>query len=217
MKISQAGINLIKKYEGCRLQSYLCPANVWTIGYGHTGKDVYPGKVITQAEADRLLLADLSGFEAAVNNDVVLPLSQSQFDALVSFTYNCGAGNLRTLIKNRNLTQVADALLLYNKGGGKVLPGLVKRRVEERALFLADTTAVPPNNPYKEPTVSLRLNSKGESVRWVQWHLTRHGSNVRIDGIFGTLTGDAIEVFQTKKGLEPDRVVGKLTRAALKE
>lgn len=140
MNISQKGIDLIKKYEGCRLQSYLCPAGIWTIGYGHTGGDVFSGKVITQPAAEDYLINDLKKFETQVTNTVKLSLNQSQFDALVSFTYNCGLGNLKLLTANRNHTQIANAIILYNKSAGKVLNGLVKRRAEEQQLFLSETS-----------------------------------------------------------------------------
>ncbi len=138
---SQNGINLIKKYEGCRLTAYKCPAGIWTIGYGHTG-GVKRGMTITQSQADNYLKQDLKRFETSVNTLIKVELNQNQFDALVSFTYNCGPGNLQTLIKNRTLTQIADALLLYNKGGAKVLAGLTKRRNDERTLFLKGCTTV---------------------------------------------------------------------------
>ena len=134
MKTSQNGINLIKKFEGCRLTAYKCPAGVWTIGYGHTA-GVKEGQKITQEQADNFLILDLKVYENHVNN-LKLPLNQNQFDALVSFTYNCGQGNLRTLVRNRSLGQIAEALLLYNKAGGTILQGLVRRRKEERELFL---------------------------------------------------------------------------------
>lgn len=135
MKISQNGIDLIKKYEGCRLKAYLCPSNVWTIGYGHV-IGVTEGMTITQQQAEDFLREDLERYERYVSNNVPFDMTQDMFDALVSFTYNCGAGNLKTLIKDRTAEQVADAILLYNKGGGVVLQGLVKRRKDEQALFL---------------------------------------------------------------------------------
>ena len=134
MKTSEKGIALIKSFEGCRLTAYLCPAGVWTIGYGHTA-GVTQGQTITQAQADAFLKADLGKYENYVTS-TKLKLNQNQFDALVSFTYNCGAGNLKKLIANRTLPEIADAMLLYNKGGGKVLAGLVRRREAERKLFL---------------------------------------------------------------------------------
>lgn len=134
MKTSDKGITLIKSFEGCVLTAYKCPSGVWTIGYGHTA-GVKQGQTITQAQAEEFLKADIVKYENYVNNKG-LSLNQNQFDALVSFTYNCGAGNLTTLVKNRTLKQIADALLLYNKSNGKVLAGLKKRRQAERALFL---------------------------------------------------------------------------------
>ena len=136
MKTSEKGIALIKSFEGCRLTAYLCPAGVWTIGYGHTA-GVVQGQTITQAQADSFLKADLEKYEKYVNA-TGLTLNQNQFDALVSFTYNCGAWNLKKLIANRTLPEIADAMLLYNKGGGKVLAGLVRRREAERKLFLEE-------------------------------------------------------------------------------
>lgn len=133
--VSQTGLNLIAEFEGCNLTAYKCPAGVWTIGYGHTG-NVKEGQTITKAEALELFRKDLQLFANHVNKFVKLPLNQNQFDALVSFTYNCGVGNLQRLIKNRTHAQIADALLLYNKANGKVLNGLVRRRKAERELFL---------------------------------------------------------------------------------
>lgn len=134
MQISQKGIDLIKRFEGCRLEAYKCPAGIWTIGYGHT-KDVKPGQKITEIQAEEFLKQDLKTFETQVNNNVFISLNQNQFDALVSFTYNCGLGNLKTLTKNRNADKIANALLLYNKAGGKTLEGLKRRREAEKNLF----------------------------------------------------------------------------------
>lgn len=135
MKINNAGLELIKSFEGCRLVAYKCPADVWTIGYGHTA-GVYEGQVITQAQADNMLKSDMKKYEKYVTDNVKLPLNENQFSALVSFCYNCGVGNLKTLVKNRNTQQIADAMILYNKASGKVLAGLVRRREAERKLFL---------------------------------------------------------------------------------
>lgn len=138
MKISQNGLNLIKQFEGCRLEAYKAVASetYYTIGYGHYGPDVKKTMIISQAQADRYLEQDIVKFEKYVNEIVKLSLNQNQFDALISFTYNCGAGNLKKLVEGRNLTQIADALLLYTHSGGKELPGLVKRRKAERELFI---------------------------------------------------------------------------------
>lgn len=142
MKTSPEGIALIKRFEGCRLEAYICPANVWTIGYGHTGADVVKGLKITQETADILLRRDLFKFEAAVER-AAGPAYQNQFDAMVSLCYNIGPAafaksSVARLHKNGQYASAAQAFLLWNKGGGKVLPGLVKRRTAERNLYLGE-------------------------------------------------------------------------------
>lgn len=143
-RTSRRGQELLHHFEGLRLEAYLCPANVWTIGYGTTvsdGTPVQKGDRVTKAEAERLFREDLQRFEKSVLALVNVPLTQGQFDALVSFTYNVGVGALRTSTLLRVLNQgryqeAADQLLRWNKGGGKVLPGLTRRREAERKLFL---------------------------------------------------------------------------------
>lgn len=137
MKISNAGLDIIKKYEGCRLTAYKCPAGVWTIGYGHT-KGVKQGMKITPAKADAYLKADCKTSEKAVNKyQKIYNFNQNQFDALVSFTFNCGAGNLKTLLDNgkRSIATISKKIPLYNKANGVELAGLTKRRNSEKALF----------------------------------------------------------------------------------
>ena len=140
MKTSDVGIELIKKYEGYVLKAYKCPSGVWTIGYGHTN-GVKSGMQITKAQALDYLKQDLNVFESAVTNYVKVPLNQNQFDALVSFSFNCGAGALKTstLLQKLNSSDyngTANEFLKWNKSNGKVLNGLVKRRQEEKELFL---------------------------------------------------------------------------------
>lgn len=140
-KISQAGLKLIKNFEGCRLTAYKpVPTEIyWTIGWGHHGVDVKQGMTITQAQADAMLVKDLAKYEAYVNDRAYVPitdkLNQNQFDALVSFCYNCGPGNLKKLCTGRTIEQIAHNITAYNKAGGKVLAGLVRRREAELALF----------------------------------------------------------------------------------
>lgn len=140
--VSDNGVELIAKYEGCRLEAYLCPAGVWTIGYGHTA-GVEKGQTLPSKDAAKALLKeDLKKYGGYVNECVKkglikFPLTQNQFDALTSFCYNCGNGSLRKLVTDRSAGEIAEKMLLYNKGGGKVLPGLTRRREEERALFLS--------------------------------------------------------------------------------
>ena len=143
MKTSNNGINLIKQFEGCALSAYKCPAGVWTIGYGHT-KDVKQGMKITTNQATSLLKEDLATYENYVNKYVKVKLNQNQFDALVSFTFNCGGGALKssTLLKKLNkadYTGAANELLRWNKANGKILAGLTRRRKAEKALFLKES------------------------------------------------------------------------------
>ena len=137
MKTSSKGVSLIKQFEGCRLIAYKCPAGVWTIGYGHTA-GVKEGDTITQETADAYLRNDLEKNEKAVlNYDSIYHFNQNQFDALVSFTYNCGVKNLKNLTQSgkRTLSQISIKLPLYNKAGGVVLRGLQRRRAAEKELF----------------------------------------------------------------------------------
>ena len=139
MKASKQGIDFIKKHEALRLNAYLDAAGVWTIGYGHT-KTAKKGMTITKAEAEKLLVADLKTAENEINSHN-LPLKQHQFDALVSFVYNVGVGNFRrsTLLKrlkaNPNDPDIANQFKRWVYGGGKVLPGLVRRRNDEAKLY----------------------------------------------------------------------------------
>lgn len=131
---------LIKSFEGLELEAYLCPANVWTIGYGHTG-NVHEGQTITKQEADELLDQDLEVFRRGVRKAVTVDLNENQFGALVSFAYNVGIGSLQssTLLKLLNAGDyagAADQFLRWNKASGKVLTGLTRRREAERAVFL---------------------------------------------------------------------------------
>ena len=139
MKTSDKGIGLIKRFEGLRLKAYLCPAGKPTIGYGHT-KGVKLGDVITEEEAEQLLLEDLIVVENEINKHN-LDINQNQFDALVSFVYNVGVGNFRTstLLKkikaNPNDKTIANEFKRWVYSNGKRLPGLVKRREEEAKLY----------------------------------------------------------------------------------
>ena len=139
MKISQEGLSLIKKFEGLRLKAYKCSANVLTIGYGHTG-GVKETDKITLEEADSLLEKDIAKFEEYVSDNVIVKLNQSQFDALVAWTFNLGPGNLResTMLKklnNADYESVPFEMRRWNKAGGKTLDGLIRRRQAEALLF----------------------------------------------------------------------------------
>lgn len=139
-KTSQKGINLIKRFEGFRAKAYKAvpTEKYYTIGYGHYGKDVAKDGIVDEEEAEYLLKIDLQSAERAVmSTPLAKQYNQNQFDALVSFTYNCGSGNLATLVCNRPMNVIGEKIVLYNKAGGKVLNGLVRRRREEQKLFFS--------------------------------------------------------------------------------
>lgn len=141
MKISKKGIDLIKKHEGVRTTAYLCPAGVWTIGYGHTGKEIRAGSTISLEEAEELLRSDLVLFEDVVSKYVESTLTQNQFDALVSLVYNIGAGAFlgSTLFRLVNTTpnhpDIEIEFAKWVNACGRRLPGLVKRRADEANLY----------------------------------------------------------------------------------
>ncbi|MHA5072066.1 lysozyme [Enterobacter hormaechei] len=146
MQTSEKGIALIKEFEGCKLTAYRDSVGVWTIGYGWTqpvdGKPIRAGMTIKQETAERLLKTGLVSYESDVSRLVKVGLTQGQFDAMVSFTYNLGARSLSTSTLLRKLNAgdyagAADEFLRWNKAGGKVLNGLTRRREAERALFLS--------------------------------------------------------------------------------
>tara|TARA_B100001109_G_C18736433_1_gene414525 strand:- start:272 stop:715 length:444 start_codon:yes stop_codon:yes gene_type:complete len=139
METSNEGISLIQKFEGCELEAYQCSAGVWTIGYGHT-KDVVEGMTITKEQAEQMLVDELHEYENYINEYVTVALSQNQFDALVSWVYNLGPANLKasTMLKVLNSGKYEDVpaqMKRWNKAGGKVLEGLIRRREAEACLF----------------------------------------------------------------------------------
>lgn len=226
-KIGQAGLEIIKSFEGCRLEAYKCPAGVWTIGYGHTGKvdgkAICKGMKITNSKATELLKEDVAKFEDAVEKyDDKYKWNQNQFDALVSFAFNVGSIDQLTANGTRTVEEISNKIPAYNKAGGKVLEGLKRRRTAEKELF--DTKVVKqqsskktnknnkkedsetPKCPYKEPTKTIRQGQTGNSVRWLQWHLIQLGymsaknyeGKSNIDGDFGSLTLAGVRAFQKK-------------------
>jgi lysozyme len=144
MRTSQKGIDLIKSSEGLRLTAYPDPATgstPWTIGYGST-RGVLKGMTITAEQAERMLLNDIARFEPELDGLVKVPLSQNQWDALMSFVFNLGSANLAssTLLKFLNAGDYAratDQFSRWNKAAGKEMPGLTKRRAAEQALFMS--------------------------------------------------------------------------------
>lgn len=140
MKPSQACVDLVKEFEGFRSEAYLCPAGVWTVGYGTT-ENVHPGDVVNRQEAEELLMNDLIEASRAVDDLVDVPINQQQFDALTSLIYNIGreafrnSTLLRLLNGGKGVHEVGTQFLRWVRGGGKVLPGLIRRREAEKVLF----------------------------------------------------------------------------------
>lgn len=142
MKASERAYALIRKFEGLRLAAYRCPAGIWTIGYGHTS-GVVPGMSITESRAEELLAQDVAVAEGIINAERIPGLSQCRFDALVSFVFNVGGANFKrsTLLAkvkaNPDDNSIIDEFLRWVYGGGVVLPGLQKRRLEEMRLYFS--------------------------------------------------------------------------------
>ena len=212
-KIGQAGLALIKQFEGCRLTAYQCSAGVWTIGYGHTA-GVYKGMKITQAQADAFLKQDIAKFEKYINNPSYVPftdkLNQNQFDALVSFAFNLGQGNVKKLCTGRVMNQIPSAMQQYCKAAGKTLPGLQRRRKAEAALYNkkvesctgVTTTTVKESEEYSMNTI--KKGSKGKSVK--VWQII---IGTTADGNFGSGTENMTKTWQKNHGLTVDGIVGK--------
>lgn len=212
-KIGQAGLALIKQFEGCRLAAYQCSAGVWTIGYGHTA-GVYKGMKITQAQADAFLKQDIAKFEKYINNPSYVPfteqLNQNQFDALVSFAFNLGQGNVKKLCTGRVMNQIPSAMQQYCKAAGKTLPGLQRRRKAEAALYNkkvesctgVTTTTVKESEDYSMNTI--KKGSKGKSVK--VWQII---IGTTADGNFGSGTENMTKTWQKNHGLTVDGIVGK--------
>lgn len=198
MNISKKGLDIIKKYEGLRLTAYKCPAGVWTIGYGHT-KGVSNGMVITQAQADKFLLEDIVNAEKNVNSfNSKYFWTQNEYDALVSFAFNVGSINQLTANGTRDKKTIGDKILLYNKAGGNVLKGLVRRREEEHALYFdGSKTSLP----------TLKKGSRGDSVVALQTYLNLVGFDCgKVDGIFGAKTENAVKDFKKSNIITLDGV-----------
>lgn len=220
MRISEKGLAMIEKFEGCLLKASNKLDGVWTIGYGQTGryygKRVRRGMTTTKAEAHAWLRDhSIKTYEDAVTQAVKVPLNQNQFDALVSFTYNVGIGALKQSTALRKLNAgdyagAADALTMWTKCRRKVLAGLVRRRKEERALFLTPVTQAKTGN-----TDLLRKGDRGDDVKLLQHRLNLLGWQLTEDGTWGVQTDSAVRGYQYRAGLTVDGIVGAKTRAAL--
>jgi GH24 family phage-related lysozyme (muramidase) len=197
MNVSEKGLSIIKKSEGCRLESYKDAAGVWTIGYGHT-KGVKSGQKITETQAEKYLKQDCATAEKNVSKyDSVYHWNQNQFDALVSFAFNIGSIDQLTAKGTRTIAQISEKIPEYCKASGKTLAGLVTRRAKEKTLF--DT---PVSDVLDEEAVrSLQEALNADKIT------DEKGNALKVDGDKGTHTTAAIAkvllksgAFDTKKG-----------------
>ena len=145
MRCNEAGLSLIREFEGLRLTAYRCPAGVWTIGYGHT-QGVKDGDTTTEEAAERLMLQDVGEVERRLPRLVTVPLNTNQFSALCAFLFNVGCDKFRgttsqAILNRGHYLEFADRLLIWNKANGKELSGLTRRRKAERDLFLMPVIA----------------------------------------------------------------------------
>jgi len=231
--INGEGFKLLTTFEGCELTVYDDGGGVWTIGYGHTGDDVFPGLTISQTQAEELLRLDLEKFESFVEDAVEVQLNDNQFSALVCFCFNVGPGGfgdstLLDRLNQGNYQGAANQFPVWNKVNGEPWLGLTRRRLAERALFLGNpwqsfltyegTGEEVIGETISEAPRTLKLTDavmQGEDVRQVQKALKAAGINLEPDGVFGNDTDQAVRQFQQQKGLTADGVVGAQTRKEL--
>jgi len=204
--ISSKGLDLIKQFEGCELKAYVCPAGVLTVGYGHTGSDVYSGMEISQADADDLLKTDTVRFEKAVDKHTTVDLKQCMFDALVSFTFNCGSDAFKnsTLLRLLNAGDYEGAAGQFSRwvnGANGPLPGLVRRREAEEALFRRDGWIAKDGESDEEaktPKVIATITAKQDTLLKKE---PKQGSDLEVDEKVNVAEGKTYQlVWKGKEG-----------------
>lgn len=231
--INGEGFKLLTTFEGCELTAYDDGGGVLTIGYGHTGNDVFCGLTISQTQAEELLRLDLEKFESFVEDAVEVDLNDNQFSALVCFCFNVGPvafgdSTLLRLLNEGNYGGAANQFPVWNKVNGQPWLGLIRRRLAERSLFLGKpwqsfliyegTGEEVTGETISEAPRTLKLTDpvmQGEDVRQVQEALKTVGINLEPDGLFGNDTDKAVRQFQEQKVLMADGVVGAQTRKEL--
>lgn len=223
MNINNKGLELIKKYEGCRLTAYQCVAGVWTIGYGHT-KNVTKGMIITQQQADNFLLEDIQTSVHNVNKfQSKYNFNENEFSALVSFAFNIGSINKLTANGTRTKAEIIKAIPKYCNANGKFVQGLYNRRISELELFNTPVTNITLSSAYK----TIKKGSKGDIVKILQNTLIKckfltatidgKRKKLTVDGDFGIITETIVKRFQKCYGLKQDGVVGVKTWVKLEE
>ncbi len=214
MKLSNTGLSLIKSFEGVRLTAYKAVPTEehWTIGYGHYGPDIKQNMRITQDQADEYFRKDVARFEKAVNDNVKVPLNQNQFDALVSFTYNVGAGALQRstlleLLNQGKYEAAANQFDVWNKSSGKVLAGLVKRRAKEKELFLKDLPkekVVKPNVEKVSAEIVTKPNKPSTTKKVIKTYKVKSGDAL---SKLASKWGTTVKRLQELNGIKnPDKI-----------
>lgn len=204
MKTSDKGIEFLKKHEGLRLKAYKLEGETYySIGYAHSyDPSITANTIWTNAQAEAALRVDLQKFEKYVEQNVTIPLTQSRFDALVSYCYNRGLGGLKELVSHsKTIEDYSKNIVKYWGSATRYKDALIKRRKAEKELF----DSVDINYP------TLKKGAKNDAVRLLQHKLNLVGYNLAEDGIFGDSTLKAVKEYQTANGLSPDGIVGQKT------
>lgn len=204
-------LEVIKEFEGKYNNAYYCPSGVLTIGYGHTSQknkeySFNMASYWTDKKCVDALLYDLKSVVKQLKDESIIKNANNVYftGAMVSFTFNCGKGNFNTLVKDRDYYQILENIVKYNKGNGKVLNGLTRRRKAEKLLVLDNLAYV-------------RYGSKGSSVNILQHMLNNKGCMLVCDGVFGEKTLNALKWYQSIADLKCDGICGSNTWKKLKE
>lgn len=213
MEINTNGLELIKSLEGCKLTAYKLKGETnYTIGYGHSSKDIKKGQTITQAEADAFLKSDLAKFEKYVEKNTKFNLNENQFSALVSYTYNRGYKGFKQLMDNTtDISKLADNIVVYWGSNTNYKDALIKRRKKERALFNTPIITNVSRETLKAPLPVLKRGAMGSKVEQLQKCLSVFGYDLNPDGVFGEKTYKALMDFQYRNGLVIDGKYGTYT------
>ena len=228
LRISDDGLDLIRHFEGCYTTKYICPAGVWTIGYGHTRSGVQESP-ITRERADQLLREDMPIYEAEIKGMVTVPLRQHEFDALVSLAFNVGGTKLarsRTIaeLNAGNHIQMKVEWAEWRKADGVVMPGLVRRREAEIDMFsgidwrdhdLKQPQVVDDPLPAPEAGPVFRVGTRHPAVSQTKAALRHMGYHFDEESYFSGAVAEALERFQKDRGLRADGVFGRKTALAL--
>ena len=211
METNTKGLELIKSLEGCKLTAYKLKGETnYTIGYGHSSKDIKKGQTITQAEADAFLKADLAKFEKYVEKNTKFNLNENQFSALVSYTYNRGYKGFKQLMDNTtNVSNLSDNIVVYWGSNKNYKEALINRRKKERTLF--NTPVNVSRETLSAPAPVLKRGSTGSKVEQLQKCLNMFGYGLVTDGVFGEKTYKALMDFQYRNGLVIDGKYGTYT------